>query len=79
MLIRKSRAVAGIIEAGRGRCATEIPAAHAIGAGDTRMRDAYFRTGLNVSLLASALVTVVSLVFLNPLVSFLGSDAAAWE
>ena len=58
---------------------TEIPAAHAIGAGDTRMRDAYFRTGLNVSLLASALVTVVSLVFLNPLVSFLCSDAAAWE
>jgi Na+-driven multidrug efflux pump len=36
---------------------TEIPAARAMGTGDTGSRDLYFRTGLNVSVLASAAVT----------------------
>ena len=39
---------------------TEIPAARAIGIGDVRKRDLYFRTGLNVSVIASLVITVVS-------------------
>ena len=41
---------------------TEIPAARAMGTGDTGSRDLYFRTGLNVSVLASVVVTVLALL-----------------
>ena len=58
---------------------TEIPAARAIGIGDTRRRDAFFRTGLNVSVLVSLLLTVLALVFREQLVSFLGADASTRE
>ncbi len=56
---------------------TEIPAARAIGIGEVDRRDLYFRTGLNVSVLASVIVTVVALLLREPLVSFLCSDEAA--
>ena len=56
---------------------TEIPAARAIGIGNAGKRDAYFRTGLNVSVLASAAVTVLALLLRRPLVSFLCADEAA--
>ena len=56
---------------------TEIPAARAIGIGDAETRDAFFRTGLNVSVLASAFVTALALLFRQPLVSFLCADEAA--
>jgi Na+-driven multidrug efflux pump len=56
---------------------TEIPAARAIGIGDAETRDSFFRTGLNVSVLASAFVTALALLFRQPLVSFLCADEAA--
>ena len=56
---------------------TEIPAAWAIGIGETEKRDAFFRTGLNASLLASVVITVLSLALREPLVSFLCADEAA--
>ena len=55
---------------------TEIPAARAIGIGDTRRRDAFFRTGLNAAVLVSLFLTALALLFREPLVSFLGADAA---
>ena len=55
---------------------TEIPAARAIGIGDTRKRDLFFRTGLNASVLASVIITALALAFRGPLVSFLCADAA---
>lgn len=58
---------------------TEIPAARAMGIGDSRRRDIFFRTGLNVSVLASVFITVLGLIFLRPLVSFLGADGATFE
>ena len=56
---------------------TEIPAAWAIGIGDTKRRDVFFRTGLNASILASALITGLALLFREPLVSFLCNDESA--
>ena len=56
---------------------TEIPAARAIGIGEVDRRDLYFRTGLNVSVLASVIVTAAALLLREPLVSFLCSDEAA--
>ncbi len=53
---------------------TVIPAAQAIGIGDAKKRDICFRTGLNVSLLASAVITVFALLLRGPLVSFLCAD-----
>ncbi len=50
---------------------TEIPAARAMGTGDTGSRDLYFRTGLNVSVLASAAVTALGLLLLRPMTAFL--------
>ena len=50
---------------------TEIPASRAIGIGDAERRDAFFNTGLNVSVLISLLVTALALAFREPLVSFL--------
>lgn len=50
---------------------TEIPAARAIGIGDVKKRDTFFRTGLNVSVLASVIITILALLFREPLVSFL--------
>ncbi len=58
---------------------TEIPAARAIGLGDGKKRDDYFRTGLNASVLASVLITVLALAFRGPLVSFLCADGATRE
>lgn len=58
---------------------TEIPAARAIGIGDVEKRDAFFRTGLNVSVLASVFITVVALLFREPLVSFLCASGSARE
>ena len=58
---------------------TEIPAARAIGIGDTEKRDAFFRTGLNASVLASVIITVLSLAFRGPLVSFLCADESTRE
>ena len=55
---------------------TEIPAAHAIGFGDAKKRDAYFLTGLNVSLLAAVFVTAVGLALREPLAAFLCPDEA---
>ncbi|MBR3018579.1 MAG: hypothetical protein IKH57_16120 [Clostridia bacterium] len=52
---------------------TEIPAARAIGIGNTAKRDTFFRTGLNASVLASAAITLLALLFREPLVSFLCS------
>lgn len=54
---------------------TEIPAARAIGIGDAEKRDIFFRTGLNLSVLASLLITAVALALRGPLVSFLCADA----
>ena len=42
---------------------TEIPAARAIGYGNAKRRDAFFNTGLNVSVLASLIITALGLVF----------------
>ena len=56
---------------------TEIPAARAIGIGDTKNRDAFFRTGLNASLLVSVLITALGMAFREPLVSFLCSSGPA--
>ncbi|MCR5753713.1 MAG: hypothetical protein K6G30_02710 [Acetatifactor sp.] len=53
---------------------TEIPAAKAIGIGDVSKRDNFFCTGLNVSVLASIIITVLALLFRNSLVDFLCSD-----
>ncbi|MBR4442760.1 MAG: hypothetical protein IKS52_05785, partial [Clostridia bacterium] len=53
---------------------TEIPAARAIGIGDTKKRDAFFHTGLNAAVLASLAVTALGLAFRRPLVSFLCDD-----
>lgn len=58
---------------------TEIPAARAIGVGDTGKRDAFFRTGLNASVLVSVIVTLLGLAFRGPLVSFLCPDPSARE
>ncbi len=58
---------------------TEIPAARAIGIGDAKMRDLFFRTGLNASVLVSAAVTLLALIFRQPLVSFLCADGPARE
>ena len=55
---------------------TEIPAARAIGMGDTRRRDAFFRTGLNASILVALAITAVALAAHRPLVTFLGADGA---
>lgn len=55
---------------------TEIPAARAIGIGDSKKRDAYFCTGLNASVLASLAITALGLAFHGPLVSFLCGDAS---
>ena len=55
---------------------TEIPAARAIGIGETTKRDLYFRTGLNVSVLASLVITLLALLFRRPLVSFLCADVS---
>ena len=53
---------------------TEIPAARAIGIGDTKKRDAFFRTGLNTAVLASLIITALGLAFRGALVSFLCDD-----
>ncbi len=53
---------------------TEIPAARAIGIGDTKKRDAFFRTGFNASVLASLVITALGLLLRGPLVSFLCAD-----
>ncbi len=58
---------------------TEIPAARAIGIGNTRRRDAYFRTGMNASIIVSLVITALALLFRGPLVSFLGADGATRE
>ena len=58
---------------------TEIPAARAIGIGDTEKRDAYFRTGLNASVLASLAITALALLLRGPLVSFLCASESARE
>ena len=58
---------------------TEIPAAQAIGIGNTQKRDLFFCTGLNASALASVLITVLALVFRRPLVSFLCASESARE
>lgn len=55
---------------------TEIPAARAIGTGDTKKRDAFFRTGLNAAVLVSLAITALGLLFRGPLVSFLCADAS---
>ncbi|MBQ3705931.1 MAG: hypothetical protein II888_05685 [Clostridia bacterium] len=55
---------------------TEIPAARAIGMGNSQQRDAYFCTGLNTSLLVSLLITLLGLLFREPIVSFLGAEGA---
>lgn len=55
---------------------TEIPAARAIGIGDTSHRDAFFRTGLNASALAALIITALMLLLRAPLVSFLCNDAS---
>ena len=59
---------------------TEIPAARAIGIGDSQTRDVFFRTGLNASVLVSLVITVLALLFRGPLVSFLyaGESARAY-
>lgn len=56
---------------------TEIPAARAIGIGNTSKRDDYFCTGLNASVLASLFITALGLLLRRPLVAFLCADAAA--
>ena len=53
---------------------TEIPAARAIGIGNERLRDACFRTGLNASVLVSAVITVLALAFRRPIVAFLCAE-----
>ncbi|MBQ3425003.1 MAG: hypothetical protein IJH38_07390 [Clostridia bacterium] len=53
---------------------TGIPASRAIGLGDARKRDVYFRTGLNATVLAALAITALGLAFLEPLVSFLCAD-----
>ncbi len=58
---------------------TEIPAARAIGIGDGQKRDAFFRTGLNASVLLSAAFTLLALAFREPLVSFLCPGGPARE
>ena len=58
---------------------TEIPAARAIGIGDGQKRDAFFRTGLNASVLLSAAFTLLALAFRAPLVSFLCPGGPARE
>ena len=58
---------------------TEIPAARAMGIGDGERRDAYFRTGLNISVLASLVITLIALALRRPLVSFLCPDEAPRE
>ena len=58
---------------------TEIPAARAIGIGDAQKRDVFFRTGLNASLLVSAVITLLGLAFRGPLVSFLCADESTRE
>ncbi len=58
---------------------TEIPAARAMGIDDTKRRDAFFRTGLNASVLASVVITLLALAFRGPLVSFLCADEATRE
>lgn len=58
---------------------TEIPAARAMGIGDGNKRDAFFRTGLNASVLASVVITAFALLLRGPLVSFLCADEATRE
>lgn len=58
---------------------TEIPAARAIGMGDSRKRDTFFCTGLNFSVLASLVITALAFVFRYPLASFLCADGAVRE
>ncbi|MBQ6322436.1 MAG: hypothetical protein IJI24_06145 [Lachnospiraceae bacterium] len=58
---------------------TEIPAARAIGIGDTQKRNAFFLTGLNAAVLASLAMTLLALVFRRPLVSFLCADELTRE
>ena len=58
---------------------TEIPAARAIGIGDSQKRDAFFRTGLNASVLASLAITALALAFRGPLVSFLCASESTRE
>ena len=58
---------------------TEIPAAWAMGIGDGQRRDAFFRTGLNVSVLASLVITALALALRGPLVAFLCADEATRE
>ncbi|MBR4204400.1 MAG: hypothetical protein IKQ92_02890 [Clostridia bacterium] len=53
---------------------TAIPAARAIGIGDAKRRDVFFRTGFNVSVLASLVITALALALRGPLVSFLSGD-----
>lgn len=53
---------------------TEIPAARAMGIGDTKRRDMFFRTGLNASVLAALLITALALAFRGPLTAFLCAD-----
>ena len=53
---------------------TEIPAARAIGIGNEERRDIFFNTGLNVSIVASLVITAVALLLREPLVSFLCAD-----
>ena len=55
---------------------TEIPAARAIGYGNAKRRDAFFNTGLNVSVLVSPIITALGLALRGPLVSFLCADEA---
>lgn len=55
---------------------TEVPAARAIGMGDSGKRDAFFRTGLNASVLSSLVITALALLFRGPLVSFLCASAS---
>jgi Na+-driven multidrug efflux pump len=56
---------------------TEIPAARALGRGNVKKRDTFFRTGLNASALASVIITALALAFRGPLVAFLCPDGPA--
>lgn len=55
---------------------TAIPAARAIGIGDETQRNTLFCTGLNASVLASAIITALGLLFMRPLTAFLCADEA---
>ncbi len=58
---------------------TEIPSARAIGIGNMEKQMAFFRTGVNVTALASVVITVLGLLFRRPLVTFLCADEAIRE